>query len=329
MLELPYWEYSGVVVDLTYSPENLEKLNMESAYRHLRNPEKYPIRINSFGNREHHNLQRRLKYRLDKAGKPFSLMTAPEYGEKKGRLHVHAIILGLNMSDQRLIFDAWGNAEWQAFDIKPLLDPEQIYYQTKYVTKGADPKLWERDHPYQEAPKIRTGNGYREDGKKVRTGHGYQYAMDNRHILNSNRFIRFRGKEQTLPRYIVDTAGIEFSSKDFEDDFQERENQYVALLERFKKKNDRHMSIDEKIKFWQDQKLQKILKREAIAFQKDPSAWKNLVSQRLGVDAAYTTAERAAQIRETGLGEAKWLEVIESLKKEPRPTGRGHPPPLD
>jgi len=326
-LELPYWDYQAVVVDLTYAPEALAKLNLENAQRHLQNPQKYPIRINSFGTHERHNLQRRLKYRADKQGKEFSLITAPEYGGKRGRLHVHAIILGLTMDDQKLIWEAWGNSEWQAFHIQPLTQ-KQVSYVTKYLTKMGDSKNWNHEHPYQEKPRIRFGNGKSspDDKSRTRRGYGYRYAIDNAEMLRQNKTIRYNQHNQTLPRYIGEKAGVEYTADIHEEEFEKKELEYKNMLKTYEQIHGHKMDRDEENEYRRKQIWQKTLNRQAKASLYDPVLAAEYRNQRQNA-LRKANPERANMIKNVGEGEQYWLDWIRTQLETKLPWTQGHGPP--
>ena len=326
-LELPYWDYKAVVVDLTYSPEALAKLNEENEIRHLSNPQKYPIRINSFGTRERHNLQRRLKYKLDKVGKDFSLITAPEYGGKRGRLHVHAIILGLTMDDQKLIWEAWGNSIWDAFHIQPI-SQKQVSYITKYLTKMGDSKNWQYEHPYQEKPRIRFGNGksFENDKQNKRRGYGYRFAIENAEKLRREKTIRYNQHAQTLPRYIGDKAGVDYTSDLYQERFDEKELEYTTMLKKYEEVHGHKMDPDHQNDFRRKQIWQKTLNRQAKASLYDPVLAAEYRNQRQTA-LKKANPDRANMIKNVGEGEQYWLDWIRTQLETKLPWTQGHGPP--
>lgn len=172
--EMDYFDES-VFVTLTYNDENL------------------PVD----GNVSKDVLQRffkRLRKRLD--GRSIKYFACGEYGEKNGRPHYHAIILGLSVSEHVIdnsggimksldgpINDAWN----MGFVTLGFVSYESCRYVSEYITKQLSGRM--------------AVSGRVQPFSLKSNGIGRRYVEDNKTLLEKELSIRYKGIPLGLPKY--------------------------------------------------------------------------------------------------------------------------------
>jgi len=127
---------------------------------------------------------KRLRKNLD--GKKIKYYASGEYGEKNGRPHYHAIVLGLAMGEKTYIEKSWtlgmvhvGTVTYDS--CRYVAD----YIQKKYNSWKASVVYGSKEVPFQISS----------------LGIGKQFALDNREYLSTKLGCTMRGQEVGIPRY--------------------------------------------------------------------------------------------------------------------------------
>lgn len=204
--ELDEFGGEGVFVTLTYNDEwipkcgTLSKRDLQLFFKRLRK-----------------NLKdRKIKY-----------FACGEYGEKGGRPHYHAIILGLrswNESDCNVIRLSWPYCDWNLVNSKAIgyVSPDSMRYTTDYIQKKFMSFNKEEIKAYY--------NGRQAPFQVQSKGIGEAFTLSQTAELEKTGKVRYRGKEMSLPRY--------YNSKVTVDDDVKKEN-HRSFLKRLYEKYDK------------------------------------------------------------------------------------------
>lgn len=134
-------------------------------------------------------------------GKSFKHWIVSEYGEKRGRLHLHMIAFGA-LFDVQELRSLWS---YGRVDLQTLKGPQGLTYVSGYVNKVVKgDKLSKQDIPLFISKDKKT---YIWTSPKLGLGYALDYANRRYHSQNNNRiFIRQRenGSPFSIPRYYLD-----------------------------------------------------------------------------------------------------------------------------
>lgn len=192
MNELMYWNNEAVFLTLTYDDEHL--------------PSDYGLHKDDL-----QNFWKRLRKDLDLENKKIKYYACGEYGDLYGRPHYHAIVFGLDYSEQsrKLVKENWTMCDSQRFDYDSRshkergfapVSPNDIryvcgYVQKKYNGEKAKEVYGDRIPPFSASSR----------------GLGLQFAIDNRDKI-ANGEITFRGHNVSVPRYYLRKLDIKSNS---------------------------------------------------------------------------------------------------------------------
>lgn len=181
--ESEFW-YEKSFITLTYDddhiPENnsLKKEHLQLFLKRLRK---------NLGNR-------RIKY-----------YACGEYGEQTQRPHYHLILfgVGVNKDDITTVMRSWKYADWRVPSIRKnsfgLCEADSIRYVCQYIDKKFTGEQGKEE--YEEK--------HREPVFKIQSnGIGRNYISKYKEKIIDDGFIRIDGHRRSLPRYYVNTAGI-------------------------------------------------------------------------------------------------------------------------
>lgn len=161
-----YWDHS-VFLTLTYDDEHC------------------PL---SLSKRELQLFWKRL--RKDLAPRKIKYFACGEYGDQYGRPHYHAIVFGLQGTDERIVQENWR----RGFVMLAGVSQKSISYVTGYVLKkfGKDKNKEMYEQYGRQAP-----------FQLVSAGLGLRYALDNAELLQDNLECKYNGRSVGVPRYYV------------------------------------------------------------------------------------------------------------------------------
>lgn len=186
--ELTSWQY-GVFLTLTYDENNipdnysLVKSDLQKFFKRLRH---------------HIGKERKIKY-----------FACGEYGEKRGRPHYHAIILGIDKNEHKLtkssgqgwyveegpLKDAW---QMGIIHIGEITN-DSIGYVTHYIDKKLTGKLAEEN--YKNTKRIAPFQIQSQ-------GFGLQYALKHAEQIKANLHLRYKGVVTPIPSYYREKLNI-------------------------------------------------------------------------------------------------------------------------
>lgn len=162
--ELGYWDHA-VFLTLTYDedhcPRSLSKRELQLFWKRVRR---------ALGDRK-------IKY-----------FSCGEYGDIYGRPHYHAIVFGLQGTDERLIQECWQ----KGFIMLGGVSQKSIAYVTGYVLKKYNNK--KNKEMYEQYD-------LQSPFQLVSQGLGLRYAIDNSDMLHDNMGCSFNGHSVGVPRY--------------------------------------------------------------------------------------------------------------------------------
>lgn len=120
-----------------------------------------------------------------------------EYGEQATiRPHYHAILFGLDASDQQTLSDTWGMSD--PYQVKiGTADPEAIAYTTSYILKKITGKMAEAEYGCRQPPFMRASQGI-----------GLRWALANEKLLKAQQRVMRNGKPHGIPRYYKDKMDL-------------------------------------------------------------------------------------------------------------------------
>lgn len=138
----------------------------------------------------------RLRIELGKQDRKLKYYVTGEYGEKLGRCHYHAILIGLDYkNDANLIASKW---EFGQVQVLPAMQGS-IRYTLKYMLK--------QQHG-QQAKEIYDDNGLERPFGHMSKGIGKQWLNEHIEELRENGGYYVRGKLRPLPEYYKNLLGI-------------------------------------------------------------------------------------------------------------------------
>lgn len=170
--ELGYWDHA-VFLTLTYDEEHC------------------PL---SLSKRELQLFWKRLRKEL--APRKIKYFACGEYGDTYGRPHYHAIVFGLQGTDEKVVQECWNNG----FVMLGGVSQKSIGYVTGYVLKkyGKDKNKEMYEQYGRQAP-----------FQLVSAGLGLRYALDNSDLLSDNLECKYNGRSVGVPRYYVKKLGLD------------------------------------------------------------------------------------------------------------------------
>lgn len=174
----------------------------------------------------------------DGANPSFKYFLVSEYGSQTGRLHYHAIVLGLDFAlHARCFRENWSYGFIMSLPIRP----GAIRYVLKYIDKCRSTK---REKEIYEslgvAPPVRL----------ISKGIALQFFQDNQFaLINSNGLYRWHSKDVLAPEYVCRKLGIHPSKNAFDPSIPyQNHNSYVfekTLIARSRNNNEPVYSFSE------------------------------------------------------------------------------------
>lgn len=184
---------SASFVTLTYSdeyrPYELRKKDLQDFFKRLR--------INM--KRKYHEFTPKIRY-----------YACGEYGSMTKREHFHAIIFGLDYSNddhRKILIDSWPWCESWLFDksrgrnsAMQEVTPDDIAYVTGYVQKKYTGSKAEEEYGKKQPPYCTCSQGL-----------GLDFALKNKDRLLKNGFTYYKGHKIGIPRYFCEKFGVKKS----------------------------------------------------------------------------------------------------------------------
>jgi hypothetical protein len=213
ILESYYWEHSSFYT-LTYDDKHVPILHNETIFKDEEGRTAYWQKEGAALTLYPKDLQDFFKRLRKNTKKEFKYFCCGEYGDRDGRPHYHAILLGIRpRTDEQEIADAWGQGLVQG---KPFLR-QRAQYAAGYVQKkiyGGETKIIQS---------IRNEKGSIIDSREVKgvippfsrmsKGIGLKYALEQKERITKDLNITVAGHDIGLPRYFIKKLGIENESK--------------------------------------------------------------------------------------------------------------------
>ena len=130
------------------------------------------------------------RLRKDLAPRKIKYFACGEYGDTYGRPHYHAIVFGLQGTDEKIVQENWQ----RGFVMLGGVSQKSIGYVTGYVLKkyGKDKNKEMYEQYGRQAP-----------FQLVSVGLGLRYALDNVDLLQDNLECKYNGRSVGIPRYYV------------------------------------------------------------------------------------------------------------------------------
>lgn len=152
---------------------------------------------------------KRLRKDLAKDGRKIKYFACGEYGGRTHRPHYHAIIygLGLDKPDKQLVMDNWMKCDWSVYKIRKesfgRVEAKSINYVAGYIHSKLSGN---------EAREVYDNTGREPVFRILSQGLGKQFALDNREQLQEAGCVTMNGIKHAIPRYYINTLGINIES---------------------------------------------------------------------------------------------------------------------
>jgi len=135
-----------------------------------------------------------------------------EYGDVTARPHYHAIIFGVDESYESLILETWNKGMIKVGNV----EHDSIQYVCGYIEKKLYGELADKYY-----------NGRQVPFALISKGLGRRYALAQQEAIRQTLSVKYKGKEQGLPRYYAKVLDLD------PEEFKEKSDEYNQKIEEF------------------------------------------------------------------------------------------------